>query len=178
MLIVGISHQTAPVELRERVDFRGVFTIDGILSARGWVANECNPRFGAALAYTRGLLPDAPLDLVHHMVIAGDGGAVTARDLEEVGADLGVGRVVVVERDRQPLADAVELQHVVAESHWQQTRQALVVIEFGALRLPVQHVRHAHRHLTVAPDFENRRIIRGKQIVSTRIDETRHAKPI
>jgi hypothetical protein len=68
--------------LSERVDFRGVFTIDGILSADGWVANECNPRFGAALAYTRGLLADASLDLVHHMVIAGDGGAVTAHDLE------------------------------------------------------------------------------------------------
>src|SRR5690349_7932270 len=45
--------------------------------------------------------------------------------------------VVVVHVESDSLSDAVELQHVVAESHWQQTRQALVVIEFGALRLPV-----------------------------------------
>ena len=39
--------------LREQVGFRGAYTVDGILSARGWVANECNPRFGAGLQYTR-----------------------------------------------------------------------------------------------------------------------------
>jgi len=37
--------------LRDIVDFRGSFTIDGIVSAAGWVATECNPRAGAALAY-------------------------------------------------------------------------------------------------------------------------------
>ncbi len=68
--------------LRARVDFRGAFTIDGILSADGWVATECNPRFGAGLHYTRSALPDLPLDLLHHVVIAGDGGAVRAEALE------------------------------------------------------------------------------------------------
>ncbi len=70
--------------LRERVAFRGAFTIDGILSADGWVATECNPRFGAGLHYTRTALPDLPLDLLHHVVIAGDGGAVRATDLEDL----------------------------------------------------------------------------------------------
>jgi hypothetical protein len=37
--------------LRDFVEFRGSFTIDGIVSADGWVATECNPRSGAALAY-------------------------------------------------------------------------------------------------------------------------------
>jgi hypothetical protein len=37
--------------LRDTVQFRGGFTIDGIVSADGWLATECNPRNGAALAY-------------------------------------------------------------------------------------------------------------------------------
>jgi hypothetical protein len=64
--------------LREQVGFRGAYTVDGILSARGWVANECNPRFGAGLQYTRASLPELGLDLLHHAVIAGDGPDVTA----------------------------------------------------------------------------------------------------
>ena len=32
--------------------------VDGILSAEGWVATECNPRFGAGLHYTRAALPE------------------------------------------------------------------------------------------------------------------------
>jgi hypothetical protein len=68
--------------LRERVDFRGAYTVDGILSAEGWVANECNPRFGAALQYVRAASPDLRLDLLHHVVIAGDAPMVAAADLE------------------------------------------------------------------------------------------------
>ena len=70
--------------LRARVGFRGAFTIDGILSAEGWVATECNPRFGAGLHYARSALPDLPLDLLHHVVIAGAGGAVHATELEDL----------------------------------------------------------------------------------------------
>jgi hypothetical protein len=70
--------------LRERAAFRGVFTIDGILSESGWVATECNPRFGAALQYARVALPMLALDLLHHVVIAGDGGEVRARELEQL----------------------------------------------------------------------------------------------
>ena len=70
--------------LRARVGFRGAFTIDGILSAEGWVATECNPRFGAGLHYARSALPDLPLDLLHHVVIAGAGSAVHATELEDL----------------------------------------------------------------------------------------------
>ena len=70
--------------LREQVGFRGAYTVDGILSARGWVANECNPRFGAGLQYTRAALPELGLDLLHHAVIAGDGPDVTAAAVEDL----------------------------------------------------------------------------------------------
>jgi hypothetical protein len=57
--------------LRERVGFRGSFTIDGILSADGWVATECNPRFGAALGYTAKAAPELCFGLLHHAVVEG-----------------------------------------------------------------------------------------------------------
>jgi hypothetical protein len=68
--------------LRQRVDFRGAFTVDGILSADGWVANECNPRFGAGLQYVRSASPNSAFDLLHHVVIAGDGPTVAAAEVE------------------------------------------------------------------------------------------------
>ena len=68
--------------LRDRVDFRGAFTVDGILSDDGWVANECNPRMGAGLGYVREAVPDLAFDLLHHAVIAGDGAAIAAAELE------------------------------------------------------------------------------------------------
>jgi hypothetical protein len=55
--------------LRSIVDFRGVFTIDGIVSDDGFVATECNPRFGAALGYALGALPDLPLLLLHYALV-------------------------------------------------------------------------------------------------------------
>jgi hypothetical protein len=77
-------------ELRARVDYRGVYTIDGIMGADGWVATEYNPRFGAGFAYARIALPDVPIDLVHHAVIAGDARGLRAADVEAAvvpGAD-------------------------------------------------------------------------------------------
>ena len=70
--------------LRDRVAFRGAYTVDGILSAEGWVANECNPRFGAGLQYTRVASPGLALDLLHHVVVAGEGPSVTAAALEDL----------------------------------------------------------------------------------------------
>jgi hypothetical protein len=57
--------------LRERVGFRGAFTIDGIVGAGGWVATECNPRPGAGIAYASALRPDLVMTLTHRMVVEG-----------------------------------------------------------------------------------------------------------
>jgi hypothetical protein len=67
--------------LRAEVDFRGMFTVDGILGADGWVPTECNPRAGAALGYASVACPDVHLDLLHRLVIEGDE-HVRAADLE------------------------------------------------------------------------------------------------
>ena len=49
------------VALRERVDYRGAFTIDGVLSHDGFVPTELNPRIGGALRTLLTGLGDFPL---------------------------------------------------------------------------------------------------------------------
>lgn len=58
--------------LRERVGYRGVFTMDGVMSAEGFRPTELNPRFGAAAGLLLGGLPDLPLYLLHLAVIEGE----------------------------------------------------------------------------------------------------------
>jgi hypothetical protein len=57
--------------LREHVGYRGAFTLDGIASPDGWVATECNPRFGAGLGYANVALPELCLMLLHYAVVEG-----------------------------------------------------------------------------------------------------------
>jgi hypothetical protein len=57
--------------LRSSVGFRGAFTIDGIASADGWVATECNPRFGAGLGYVDAVLPELSFLILHYAVAEG-----------------------------------------------------------------------------------------------------------
>jgi hypothetical protein len=57
--------------LREHVGYRGAFTLDGIASPDGWVATECNPRFGAGLGYVSAALPELRLMMLHYAVVEG-----------------------------------------------------------------------------------------------------------
>jgi hypothetical protein len=57
--------------LRASVGFRGAFTVDGIALRDGWVATECNPRFGAGLGYVADTLPELCLALLHGAVVEG-----------------------------------------------------------------------------------------------------------
>lgn len=66
--------------LRDAVDFRGVFTLDGVLTADGFLPTEVNPRFGAALPRRLPLADGSSLDLfVLHL-------AATAGHLDDLGA--------------------------------------------------------------------------------------------
>ena len=58
--------------LRCDVDFRGSFTVDGVLTEDGFLPTELNPRFGAGLGVLRRAIPDLPLDLLHHAAVAGE----------------------------------------------------------------------------------------------------------
>jgi hypothetical protein len=75
--------------LRERVDYRGCFTLDGIMGPDGFVATECNPRPGAGIGYTATALPDLPFELVQHLAVAGDAPWLRAAELEATVLEAG-----------------------------------------------------------------------------------------
>ncbi len=56
------------VHLRETVDYRGTFTVDGVMTAEGFLPTELNPRFGAALSTVASGLGDLPIYLIHRAV--------------------------------------------------------------------------------------------------------------
>lgn len=75
--------------LREQVGYRGAFTLDGIMGADGFVATECNPRWGAGLNFLRTALPGLSFELLQYEAAAGDAGWLRAADLERVVTDAG-----------------------------------------------------------------------------------------
>ncbi len=58
--------------LRETVDYRGSFTVDGVLGRDGFLPTELNPRYGAALGILASGLPDLPLYLLHLAISEGE----------------------------------------------------------------------------------------------------------
>jgi hypothetical protein len=55
--------------LREHYSYRGAFTVDGVMTAQGFLPNELNPRFGAAMSPYAG--KDMPLLLLNYGMIEG-----------------------------------------------------------------------------------------------------------
>jgi len=70
--------------LRETVGFRGFFTVDGVLTAEGFLPTELNPRFGAALGTLGSGLPELPLYLFHLAIAANSPGDWRPDQLEEL----------------------------------------------------------------------------------------------
>jgi len=69
--------------LRDRAGFRGVFTMDGVATADGWLPTELNPRFGA------GMMPaaraaDLPLLGLSRLLVAGETAGLDAAEIEEI----------------------------------------------------------------------------------------------
>ncbi len=55
--------------LRQRIDYRGFFTLDGVMTAEGFRPTELNPRFGAASGLLLGGLPQLNLYFLHMAVV-------------------------------------------------------------------------------------------------------------
>ena len=68
-----------------------------------------------------------------------------ANDLEEFGLGAASGELLLYMRAGDALADAVEAQHVVAETHRQERREALGLLEFRADILGEQAVGDPYR---------------------------------
>jgi hypothetical protein len=89
--------------LRTRVDYRGGFSIDGILTDDGFVPTELNARFAAGLGTVARGATDVPLRLIQVALVAGYDLGISAADLEGVllpAADehRSAGLLTVVER--------------------------------------------------------------------------------
>ncbi|HAX81519.1 MAG TPA: hypothetical protein DCY40_02990 [Actinobacteria bacterium] len=103
--------------LRHRVGFRGVFTMDGVATADGWLPTELNPRFGAGLGPVA-RAADLPLLGLSRLLIAGETAGLDAVEIEEIAvaaadATRHLGGMTVVDR---PVA-ATETVRV----HWDGT---------------------------------------------------------
>jgi hypothetical protein len=58
--------------LLEEVDYRGAFTIDGVLGEEGFLPTELNPRFGAGLGPISLALPGLPLPALSLAAVQGE----------------------------------------------------------------------------------------------------------
>lgn len=72
--------------LRDVYDFRGAFTIDGVLTADGFLPTELNPRYGAGIG-TISRASGMPLLGFSRMLIEGEGGALDAEEIEDLTTD-------------------------------------------------------------------------------------------
>ena len=107
--------------LRERVGYRGAFTVDGVLAAEGFLPTELNPRLGAGLSTMTGGLPGLPVGLLDRALVEGEALAFGAADLE---------RQVLAAADRSRAGGAWTVTDVAATG----TRELPVVFEQGACR--------------------------------------------
>ncbi len=69
--------------LRDLAGFAGVFTMDGVATADGWLPTELNPRFGA------GLMPatraaDMPILGLSRLLVAGEAAGLDAAEIEDI----------------------------------------------------------------------------------------------
>lgn len=70
--------------LRDEVDYRGAFTIDGVATASGFWPTELNPRMGAGLNVMLRALPELPLQLLLDALVGGVQLPYDPRQLEDL----------------------------------------------------------------------------------------------
>ncbi|MEJ2852815.1 MULTISPECIES: hypothetical protein [unclassified Saccharothrix] len=70
--------------LRETVDYRGTFTLDGIATADGFLPTEINTRYGGAMVCFEDALPQLPLALVQVALVAGHDLGISSIEFEEL----------------------------------------------------------------------------------------------
>jgi hypothetical protein len=120
--------------LRERVGYRGAFTVDGVLAAEGFRPTELNPRLGAGLSIMTRDLPDLPVGLLDRALIEGQTPAFGAAELERqllAAADRtrAGGASTVTERRPEDLEPSPPERPVAGA-----TRELPVAFEAGACR--------------------------------------------
>ncbi len=70
--------------LRRTVGYRGMFTVDGVMTVDGFRPTELNPRYGAAISILSKGMPELPLYLLHLLIADGADLDWRGDDLERV----------------------------------------------------------------------------------------------
>ena len=70
------------VVMRDHVEYRGAFSLDGIMTADGFRPTEINPRLSTGLAIQLGAIDDIPLGSLTRHLIANPDAAVDVREIE------------------------------------------------------------------------------------------------
>ncbi len=123
--------------LRETLDYRGVFTIDGVLGVGGFVPSELNPRFGAAIGVmTRGM-EHLPMYLLHCAMIERE-------PLDWRPAELEAVIVAAADASREGRAG------IVCDVPWEGQETANLVWQDGAVREGTEG-EEPHATLTIGP---------------------------
>ena len=73
--------------LRETVDYRGTFTLDGIATEDGFLPTEINTRYGGAMVCFEDALPQLPVSLVQVALVAGHDLGISSMEFEELLLD-------------------------------------------------------------------------------------------
>jgi hypothetical protein len=71
------------VGLAASVGYRGSFTVDGVLTADGFLPTEMNPRLGGGVATMGRGLPEVPFDLLQCALVAGHSSGIAANEFEK-----------------------------------------------------------------------------------------------
>jgi hypothetical protein len=111
--------------LRERVGYRGAFTVDGVLTAGGFLPTELNTRLGAGLSVMTRDLPALPVPLLDRALIEGEPLAYGPGELE---------RELLEVADRSRAGGAWTVTQV-APASTRTSQEVAVVFEGGACRV-------------------------------------------
>lgn len=106
--------------LKERYDYRGVFTIDGVADEERFYPTELNPRFGGAIARMATSIPDLPLLLMHYATIEGgltdiDHEALRELILTEAAKHSSIRPMMKL---KQPCAQQISKSFILQEGKW------------------------------------------------------------
>jgi hypothetical protein len=126
------------LHLRDRVDYRGGFSLDGIMTRDGFRPTEVNPRFSAGLTTLVRSLPELPLIAIQCALVSGADPGVTAAELEEL---------VVIAADERRSGAAATLTTAV---HPRATDERPVVLQDGCYRLAAENEPN-HGTLSLGP---------------------------
>lgn len=108
--------------LRERVDYRGAFTVDGVLTAHGFRPTELNTRAGAALSLITGTSPEIPLGSIQRAL-------VERQDFDYRPEELESALVAAADESRQARI------HAIVSRRREESETVPIMGDIGSLRL-------------------------------------------